>query len=59
MGTGIPNKEENMTTITAKNKLEVQTEHKFFEVTSPKDIILALQHLIAMFGATGLVPMLT
>ena len=48
-----------MTTITAKNKLEVQTEHKFFEVTSPKDIILALQHLIAMFGATVLVPMLT
>lgn len=48
-----------MTTITAKNKLEVETQQKFFEVTSGKDIILALQHLIAMFGATVLVPMLT
>lgn len=46
-----------MTTITAKNKMD--TESKFIAVNSGKDIILALQHLIAMFGATVLVPMLT
>lgn len=46
-----------MTTITAKNKMKA--ENKFITVTSGKDIILALQHLIAMFGATVLVPMLT
>ena len=53
----MPYKEDNMTTITAKNKMD--TESKFIAVNSGKDIILALQHLIAMFGATVLVPMLT
>lgn len=48
-----------MATITAKSKIKTEGEHRFFEVTSAKDIILALQHLIAMFGATVLVPMLT
>lgn len=46
-----------MAAITAKKKMEV--ENKFLTITSGKDIILALQHLIAMFGATVLVPMLT
>lgn len=57
MGTGMPNKEEKMAAITAKKKME--TENRFIAVNSGKDIILALQHLIAMFGATVLVPMLT
>lgn len=46
-----------MTTITAKSKMAVK--EKFIVINSGKDIIMALQHLIAMFGATVLVPMLT
>ncbi len=46
-----------MAAITAKKKME--KENKFIAITSGRDIILALQHLIAMFGATVLVPMLT
>ncbi|WP_397428549.1 uracil-xanthine permease family protein [Proteiniclasticum sp.] len=46
-----------MAAITAKKKMEV--ENRFLTITSGKDILLALQHLIAMFGATVLVPMLT
>ncbi|MFH5837122.1 uracil-xanthine permease family protein [Proteiniclasticum sp. C24MP] len=46
-----------MAAITAKKKME--TENRFIAINSGKDIILALQHLIAMFGATVLVPMLT
>lgn len=46
-----------MTSITAKSKKvdipEVLSENK------AKDVILALQHLVAMFGATVLVPILT
>ena len=53
----MPNKEEKMAAITAKKKME--TENRFIAINSGKDIILALQHLIAMFGATVLVPMLT
>lgn len=53
----MPNKEDKMAAITAKKKMEVK--EKFIAITSGKDIILALQHLIAMFGATVLVPMLT
>lgn len=46
-----------MVAVTAKSKMV--EESKFLSITSGKDIILALQHLIAMFGATVLVPMLT
>ncbi len=46
-----------MTTITAKSKMA--SNNKFISITSGKDILMALQHLIAMFGATVLVPMLT
>ena len=46
-----------MAAITAEQKME--KENKFIAITSGRDIILALQHLIAMFGATVLVPMLT
>ena len=46
-----------MTTITAKSKMA--SNDKFISITSGKDILMALQHLIAMFGATVLVPMLT
>lgn len=46
-----------MTAITAKSKMT--GKDKFLTITSGKDIVMALQHLIAMFGATVLVPMLT
>ncbi len=46
-----------MTAITAKSKMT--GKEKFLTITSGKDIVMALQHLIAMFGATVLVPMLT
>ncbi|NLB20874.1 MAG: uracil-xanthine permease [Clostridium sp.] len=43
--------------MTAKSKMA--SNNKFISITSGKDILMALQHLIAMFGATVLVPMLT